>query len=75
MGAFDHELQICDCCVRNAVTSGRGTQGTTLGTVLPPGVAAKGMVNAAVPSVPELPSWACWQVQQGLSHRPRQQTC
>lgn len=44
-GAFDHELQLRVCCVSNAETSGQGTQGT----VLPPSVAAKGMVNAAAP--------------------------
>lgn len=33
-------------------------QGTTQGTVLAPGVPAKGMVDAAAHSVPELPSLA-----------------
>lgn len=50
-GAFDHELQLWVCCVRNAVTSGQGTQDT----VLPPSVPAKGMGDAAAHSVPELP--------------------
>lgn len=51
--------------MKNAVTPGQGTQDTTQGTVLPPNVPAKGMVDAPAHGVPELPPLALLEGSAG----------